>query len=680
MERTAPESIESENALKKTIESLEMERVKSNDEMDAILKGRKEDSDEITKLKHEADNLKEILDRVNNEKAELCKENEAEVRMLKDRLEIIKTENNNEMIDGFNQSMERLKQEKDEQIRNLKEEIAHIREGHDKYVQKMQADFESDLKHVEDENSQLKEQLKELKEVKDKEIYSIESSLKMELETVKEEHGTEVKDLKMNIESKFEEEQLKLKEGHWHQLKRYESEREQEIKRLVDEGEKRKAEELELLRQQLEEEKHREIHDIVCNMTKEQKENAEALKRDMGEQLKKVQEDRDAELRNIKQEYKSFKEAKRQEMEDLVSSQISKYQEEQETYKKRLSKAEGRIRKLMNEKEELLKHENRYKEELEGLRGKLADAEKNKELQVKEEQVEIERKILQEEEGLLESKPHEHSQLMELFEDLRKEIHYLSGDGDHDSASSRLEDKGLGKSFDESSSSEFEGSSVDKELNEITRLCKREIIDLAYKLKHMKRKYEDKEKEFSDLSFLNQTLKDDVERLEVELKTAQSDSEDTKRTEGPVFMEVDVSNKESPQKSFDIIDGTQQIKDLEHMNEKLQEVSAVVESKMKLKEELDASISDLRLELGRVRSERESKGPLVVEEVPAKSVQFEEAMVVPEILEELETLPVDETDGPEYVLKVVYFFHHFTYLIQCLTVRIAFRFMPLMRP
>ena len=648
-------SIDNENALKKTIESLEREQAKSNDEMDAINKRRKEDSDEITKLRNETESLKEMLDRINNEKAEMCKENEAEIQMLKERLEVIKTENNNEMIDGFNQSMERLKQEKDEQIRNLKDEIAHAREGHDKYVQKMQADFESDLKHVEDENSQLKEQLKELKEVKDKEVFSIESSLKKELEAVKEEHGTEVNDLKMDIESKFEEEQLKLKEDHWHQLKRYEAEREQEIKLLVEEGEKRKAEEVELLRQHLEEEKHREIHDVVCNMTKDQKENIETLKRDMEQQLKKVQEDRDAELRNIKQEYKSFKEAKRQEMEDLVSSQMSKYQEEQETYKKRLNKAEGRIRKLTNEREEFLKNENRYKEELEDLKRKLADAEKKKELHMKEEQIEIEGKILQKEEHLLESKPHGHSQLMELFEDLRKEIHHLSGDGDQDSASSRLEDKGLGKSFDQSNLSEFEGSSVDKELSEITRLCKREIIDLAYKLKNMKHKYEDKEKEFSDLSFLNQTLKEDVERLEVELKTVQNDNEDAKRTQGPVFVEVDVSNKESLQKSFDIIDGNQQIKDLEHMNTKLQEVSAVVESKMKLKEELDASISDLRLELGRVKSEKGSKGPSVVEEVSAKSIQLEETMVVPEVLEELETLPVDESDGPEYVIKVNFF-------------------------
>ena len=644
-------SVDSENALKVTVESLEREQAKSNEQLDALIEGRRGDSDKIAALKREADSLKEMVNVVSTERNEICKEYEAEVKMLKERLEIIKTENNNEMIEGFNQSMERLKQEKDEQIRNLREEVAHIREGHEKYSQKMQSDFESDMKHVEDENYQLKEQVKELQEAKDREVFSVESSLKMELEAVKEKHGTELKNLRMDIQRKLEEEQLKLKENQWQQLRRYEGEREVELKRVIEEGEKSKTAELELQRQQLEEEKHREIHDVICNMTKEQKDNTEALKSDMEKQLKKAQEDRDTELRNIKQEYKSFAEAKRQEMEDLMSSQMSKYQEEQETLKKKLSKTEGRVRKLMNEKEELLKQDKQYKEELEDLRGKLENAEKNQERKSKTEKTQHEEKIIQKKEGILESNRQEHSRLMELFEEWRKELHYLSGDGEYDTLGG-MDDKGLGKSFDQSASFEFEGSPLDKELKEIKRLCKGEIIDLAHKLKCMKHRFEDREKEFSDLSFLNQSLKEDVERLEVELKSVHEQSGDLRGAQGPCFAEVENLSKESPQKSFDIVDGNQQIMDLEHMTEKLKEVSAAVESKMMLREKLDASISDLMLELDRAKSEKGDNGPFAVEEASAISVKLEETMIVPEMLEELETLPVDEVEGPESVVKV----------------------------
>ena len=648
-------SIESENALRETVESLEMAKAKSIDEMNAIMEKRKEEKEEVEKMKQEADNLKELLDRMSNEKSEYA----IEVQMLKERMELIKTENNNEMIEGFNQSMERLKQEKDEQIRSLREEMSHTKEGHERYVQKVQSEFESDMKQVEDENHQIKEQLKELKVAKDREIFGVESTLKLELEAVKEKHGTELKELRTSMERRLEEERLKLKESHWHQLRRYEAERENELRRAMEEGEKNKTEEIEILRQQLEEEKHREVHDVVCSMTKEQKENAEALKVDMEKQLRKVQEDRDAELRNMKQEYNSFKEAKRLEMEDLMSSQISKYQEEQELLQKRLSKAEGRIRKLANEKEELIRQDNKYKEELKDLREKLADMEKSQSISVKEEKDENDRRVIPEKEVVLESKPQERSQLMELFEELRNELHNLRGSGEQDLLPSHLEDKGLGKSFDQSTSFESGRTSFDEELSEIKRLCKGEIVDLAYKLKSMKHRYDDREKEFSDMSFLNQTLKDEVERLEVELKNTQGHGEDSKTVKAVLLAsEFDQPSKETPQKSFDIIDGGQESKELDYMTGKLIEVSADLESKMKLKEELDASISDLRSELARVNSEKDSIAPVVVEEIPVLSVQFEETMVVPEVLDELETLPMDKMDGPEYVVKV-YFVHLF---------------------
>ena len=642
-------SIESENALRGTVDALEMAQSKSIDEMNAIMEKRKEEKGQLEKMKQEADNLKEMLDRMSSEKNEYA----VEVQMLKERMELIKTENNNEMIEGFNQSMERLRQEKDEQIRSFREEISHLKEGHERYVQKVQSEFESDMKQIEDENHQIKEQLKELKIAKDREIFGVESTLKLELEAIKEKHGTESKELRTSMERKLEEERLKLKESHWQQLRRYEAERENELRRAVEEGEKNKAEEIEILRQQLEEEKHREVHDVVCSMTKEQKENAEALKVDMEKQLRKVQEDRDAELRNMKQEYNSFKEAKRLEMEDLVSSQISKYQEEHELLQKRLSKAEGRIRKLTNEKEEFIRQDNKYREALKDLREKLADMEKSQNVSVKEEKDKNEGRVIPEKEVVLESKPQERSQLMEIFEELRNELRNLSRSGEHDLSQSHLEDKGLGKSFDQSTSFESERTSLDEELNEIKRLCKGEIVDLAYKLKSMKHKYDDREKEFSDMSFLNQTLKDEVERLEVELKNTQGQSEGSKTVANVLLdAEFDQPIKETPQKSFDIIDGSQESKELDYMTGKLVEVSADLESKMKLKEELDASISDLRSQLARVNSEKDGIAPVVVEEIPSVSVQFEETMVVPEILNELETLPVDKMDGPEYVIKV----------------------------
>ena len=642
-------SIESEKNLKITIESLQNEQAKSIEERKEILERRKEDHENMAKLKLANCNMKAMLDELSNEKSE----NEAEIQMLKEKLEIVKTENNNEMIEGFNQSLERLKQEKDEQIRNLKEEIAHIREGNDKYIQKMQSDFDSDMKHVEDENHNLNEQLKYLKEAKDKEISTLENGWKIELENVKEKHRVELNDLKVNIERSYEEEQLKLKENHWQQLKRYEAERELELKRLVEEGEKSRSEALELLRQQLEEDKHREIHDIVCNMTKEQKDNAGELQADMERQLKKVQEERDAELRNMKQEYKLYKENKKLEMEELMSSQISKYQEEQQTLQKRLNKAEGRIRKLMNEKEELLKQDNKYKEELEDLRGKLANADEKKEVKIVDVQAGNEGKTTKENEVQLESRPHDYLQLKDLFEELRKDIHNMSMGDEQDLSMSRMEEKGLGKSFDQSSEGEFGECSLDKELSEITRLCKGEIIDLAYKLKSMKSKYEDREKELSEVSVLNQTLKEEVEKLEAELKNAQEQGEEAaKDIQGQLFPEVENLSKETPQKSFDIIDGNSPVGDLEFMTEKLQAVSAEVESKMKLREELDASLSDMKLELSRVRSEKGRHGPVVVEDVTVMTVQHEEAMIVPEVLEELEMLPVEEVDAPRFNAKV----------------------------
>ena len=658
------ERTDSETILKKTVESMEMKNEKLNCELIQAIEEKELGGDLMKKLRNENESLTESLKKISEERKENSKEYEAEVQMLKEKIEMIKSENNDEMIDGFNQSMDNVKQEKDEQIRNLKEEITHVREANDKYVQKMQSDFDSDMKHVEDENHNLKEELKELKEAKDKETSSLESNLKIELEAVQESHQNELADWKLTVERKLEEEQLKLKENHWHQLKRYEAEREFELRRLVEEGEKSKLEALEMLRQQLEEEKHREVHDVVCNMSKEQKESEAELRAEMERQLKKGQDERDVELRNMKQEYASFKESKKLEVEDLVSSQMSKYQEEQETLKKRLHKAEGRIRKLTSERDEFSKKERDCKQELENLQQNLANGEGKiesllskeqgllKQLELKEKETENERRIMQEREFQAESKSQSRVPLMNLFEEMRREIHNISQDGEISLSPNLLKEKGLGRSFDESSSHHIGEASLDRELNEITRLCKGEIVDLAYKLKSLKSRYEDREKEFSEISVLNETLKEEVDKLEVELKKSHEQEDSANVNQGKVFPEVENVNREGGQKSFDVIDGSFGVNDVDYMTEKLQELSEELQLKMKMKDELDTSLSEMKSEINRVKSENLQQRPVVVEQVSAVRLQHEEAIIIPEILEQLETLPTEEFDALKYDQQV----------------------------
>lgn len=660
---------ENEEVMKKKQELLEKENEKVNDELVRIMEEKEKAGKMIQELMHDHERMKDKFEMMTNEKNENRKEYEAALQMLKNKIELIKTENNDEMIEGFNKSMERMKHDKDEQIRNLKEEIAHIKDGNDKYVQKMQSDFESDLKHVEDENQNLKMELTRLKEAKEKEIMALENGLQIELESAKEKHKTELSDLKSRLEREFESEQLKLKESQWQQMRRYEAERELEVKRLMDEGEKNRLEAVELLRQQLEEEKSREIHDVVCNMTKEHKESEAELKAEMETQAKNVQEERDAELRNMKQEYNAFKETKRLEMEDLVSSQISKYQEEQETLQKRLNKAEGRVRKLMNEKEEFSTQNNGIKKELEELKGKLSKAEEElgslstvneslmEQLKANENQIENERRISQEKEITLESKSQALMPLKNLFEDMRKEIHNLSVEGEEGLPLNRSDERVLGRSIDQLPSEELVETSLEKELSEITRLCKGEIIDLAYKLKSLKRRYEDRDKEFSEVSFLNRTLKEEVDKLEIELRNTQESIADSGNvTKGPMFPEMENISKDSPQRSFDIIDGKLPVSNAEYMTEKLQELAAEVEMKQKMKEELDNSLLEVKSEIIRIKGENRKPDAIIVEEVPVLSIQHEEAMLVPEVLDELETIPVSEVDTTDYPVKVNIFF------------------------
>ncbi|XP_065053400.1 A-kinase anchor protein 9-like isoform X3 [Rhopilema esculentum] len=666
------EAIANENRLKENVSSLENDK---NELQEHLLKVKDERNDFeqlVEKFENENKKLKETVDQIEMEKTSFIAESELEVGLLKERMEVMKSENNNEMMEKFNQTFEKLRQEKDEHIKNLKDEMMHSRESSEKYVQKLKSDFECDMKHVEDENQSLKIRLKEIKEVRDRDKVSHESGLEREMEALEEKHRRELAEVKAAFEKKSEEDHLSLKENQWQYLKRFEAERDAEMKRFAEDFERRKEEEVELLKHQLEEEKHKEVHDVVCNMTKEQKDATSQIKDEMERQLKRVQEERDAELRSIQQEYLSFKEMKKLEMEEMLATQIAKYQEEQDALQKKLSKAESRLRKTSNEKEELVKQlGNRSREDTEDVQRKLKEAEDRldtllREKEELEKQISIRDKSVAEEEvvaretdsSLKSEKPFEiEVPLQALLEDLRSEILNLSMDETQSFGKRKISEK----LSEDKSGEEFE-SSLDRELSEITRLCKGQIVDLAYKLKETRAKYENSEKTRNDISDMNQTLKEELANLKALLKNNEEElnrsyevNEDLKGTASILQAEVDRLAKAGEDGGFDATDGKDRSllnTDIEFMNNRLAEISNELELKWKQKEELDRSLMDVKSEISFLREEKGRREPVIEEDVSVVSMQHEEVAIVPEFLEELYTTPLEEVDGPENEQRV----------------------------
>lgn len=661
--------IEEGNVLKETNLSLDNERNRIEARLIQIEDSNVKLEDVIKETKNENSSLKGKLEKLDAEKGEISTEYEAETRMLKERMDVISKEHSNEMVENFNQTIEKLNQEKDEQIRSLKDEISHLKDGNEKYLHDLQAD----IRQSEDENQNLRLQIRELNAAYEKEKSLIDNNSKAEIEKLNEAHGVELAELKEKITRELEGEQLKLKENYWRQLKRHESERESELRRIVDDCEREKSEALEVLRGQLEEDKHREVHDIVCNMTKEQKENAAQLKSELENQLAKVQEERDLELRNIQIEYQSYKENKKTEMEDLVSSQITKYQEEQETLQKRLRKAEDRLRKLGNEKAELERQiEGRCQEEIELLKEKLAVAENRLEALVYEEdeflrQLKLKDNVIEEERGIINKLENDlrvlrrsDAPITSLFEQMRSEIHNLSMEEGETSRSEKVIATGDGKedNLQAGASEEDAGfeSSLDQELKEITRLCKGEIIDLAYKLKNMKSKVERSEKEKQELSTLNQILNEEVKKLETGLNSSKDDLnrsyevvDNLKEMTNMLNSKLEQIDKEKGEftKDSEVINGksgSSQDADLAGMNGRMVQLAAEIESKLKEKEDLDLSLSELKSQIGKFEGFKEERKPVVEESVSALNMQHEEAMIVPEVMGELETILLQEVD------------------------------------
>ena len=676
--------IEDGVALREANQSLDVERNRIEARLVEMEDSNVKLENLIKEVKNENSNLKEKLEKLDAEKREVSTEYEGEIRMLKERMDVISKEHSNELVENFNQTIEKLKQEKDEQIRSLKDEISHLKDGNEKYLHDLQAD----IRQSEDENQTLRLQIKELNAAHEKEKFVIDNTSKAELEKLREAHGIELAELKEKITRELEGEHLKLKENYWRQLKRYESERESEVRRVVEDCEREKSEALEVLRGQLEEDKHREVHDIVCNMTKEQKENAAQLKSELENQLAKVQEERDLELRNIQIEYQSYKENKKAEMEDLVSSQITKYQEEQETLQKRLRKSEDRFRKLGNEKAELERQiEGRYQEEIELLKEKLSVAENRLEALVYEEdeflrQLKLKDNVIEEERGVINKLENDlrvlrrsGAPMTSLFEQVRSEIHNLSMDKGETSRNEKVVSTGeegedtRTRALEEDAELE---SSLDQELKEITRLCKGEIIDLAYKLKNMKSKVERSEKEKQELSTLNQSLNEEMKRLEAGLNSSKEELnrsyevvDNLKEMTNLLSTEQEQINEERGEfsKGSEVVDGksgSSQDGDLAGMNSRMVQLSVEIKSKLKEKEDLDISLSKLKAQIQKFEGFREGKKPVVEESVSEMNVQHEEAMIVPEVMSELEMIPLHAVDEPVAgdEVRMINFEHH----------------------
>ncbi len=716
LEKSYEDSVQLNSSLKKEIEDLELVKRDLSAENLQLLKSEEDNEKALEeKIKNEQ-SLVEQIKNLQNDKEDACSEYNAEIGQLKERLELVSQEQNAETVALFNQNLAKLEAEKNEQIQTLKEEIAHQKESFEKQLRKLNSDYESDSKQVEDENQRLRSDLKTLKENSEREKASADSNHKIEIDKLTESHRLKLTSLSKDLRRRFEEEKLEFKESNWKQLKRFEAEREMEIRSLTIENEKRKELELDALREELEEEKQQEIHDVVCNMTREQKENAAMLRESFEEQLGQVQAQRDQELRNIKEEFQGFKERKKEEMEELLTSQIARYEEEQSTLQKRLNEAEEHVHMLTNERDVMVKDlatkssfleedRIRYEEEKSTLQEKLSEVEERfheltkerslvendlamknsaveeEQLKYKEQQSALLQKLTEMEECAVELRNErdilstdlckKNSIIKEEAEKrtvLQKELSMLK-DGNNllrrrfEETVSELGRLGAEKPNIESSllqrdevdaevfsveeeeleqitrDESYERSErfLDEELRKVTKLCKRQIFELTEQLHAATARAEESEKKLDESSCLNESLYKEVEILKDELNNSRYEIDSFNEQKQNKLNDSDVLK---PEVDLTEDDGTL-LRNIQRMEEQVAQLSTEIELKKQQKSELDMSLTDIVSEIESVQSNKIHKQPIVVEEdIQKADVPADEAWILPEALQDLETTPL----------------------------------------
>eukprot|EP00794_Sanderia_malayensis_P003343 gene3343-3832_t len=564
---------------------------------------------------------KEEYSKLEKEKNDVCSDYDAEIRLLKERLDLVTKEHNAETVNLFSQNLAKVEAEKNEQIQTLKEEISHLKESFDKQVNKLHADYESDAKQLEDDNERLRTGLKELKESNEKDRLALDNSARMEVDALNEAHKMELEKLRGDLTKRYEEEELKLKEDHWQELKKLETERDKEVKTLLENQDRDKNEAIELLRQEMEETKNKEIHDVVCSMTKENKENAALLRQKMEEQLASVQAQKDEELQNIQQEYQHNMQKKRDEIEDMMSSQIVKYEEEHSILRNRLKEADESIHALTNEKADLLNDIARTNAAFEEERSKRALAE----------------------EDLVHLKE-DNKLLKKSFQDTVAELGRVGGTKtkkleEQDEVDASVEEV-VEEKLQSSAADVYEESErlLDEELRTVTKLCKQQIEELTEKLNLADNRAEENERKYNESFLQSEVLIKSVKDLEIELDVSRQELKDmadlnVSLTERSIEINEQLENLQVKETVEDA--GRKQA-----FNDELLALAAEIELKMKQKAELDESLSEAKFQVERLGKNVTEKQIVFEEAISAATAAEEETWVVPEVLNELEVSPM----------------------------------------